>query len=180
MEYILITPAINEPLTLDEVKQKLRLVGNNDFDTELTRLIATSREMCESITGRDLTIKTYKTFLDCFKEKLEIEKSKLQSIVAVRYWLNNSLTLLPSTEYYITNANDYAKIIFKSAIQHDEREQAIEIEFTAGYITIPSALKDAMLNYIDFLFNAGCSSDNKVASQLFASFIIAKKMFFTI
>lgn len=44
MEYILITPAPIEPLTLDEVKQKLRLTGNNDFDTELTRLIATARK----------------------------------------------------------------------------------------------------------------------------------------
>ena len=35
-DYTLITPANIEPITLDEVKQRLRLIGNGDFDSELT------------------------------------------------------------------------------------------------------------------------------------------------
>jgi uncharacterized phiE125 gp8 family phage protein len=64
-DYTLITPANIEPITLDEVKQRLRLIGNGDFDSELTRLITVAREMCERITGRDLINKTYKGFLYC-------------------------------------------------------------------------------------------------------------------
>lgn len=182
MEYILITPTPIEPLTLDEVKQKLRLIGNNDFDTELTRLIATAREVCENITGRDLITKTYKLYIDCFSSEIEIRKSKLQSIISVKYYYNEVINTLANTEYYYTKSNDYSKIIFKNNINHDEIKQAIEIEFTAGYgitaSTIPSGLKEAMLSYIDLLFN-NCANDGAEAN-LFSQYMIAKKLFFTI
>ena len=84
--YVLITPASIEPITLDEVKQRLRLVGNSDFDTELTRFIVVAREMCENITGRDLINKTYRGFLDSYCQVAEFRKSKLQSISSVKYY----------------------------------------------------------------------------------------------
>lgn len=186
-DYILITPAAIEPITLDEVKQKLRLVGNNDFDTELTRMIVVAREMCENITGRDLINKTYKGFLDYYCNQVEFRKSKLQSISSVKYYFNNVLTTLSPTSYYFTNSTDYAKLVFTENFTVDNRLQAIEIEFVAGYgatvNTIPTALKEAMLSFIDWLFNnsGDCATDGSLMAQsLFNSYIIGNKLMFTI
>lgn len=183
--YILITPAPIEPITLDEVKQKLRLIGNNDFDTELTRLIVVAREMCENATGRDLINKTYRGFLDSYCKVAEFRKSKLQSIISVKYYKDNVLTTF--TDYYSTNEYDYSKLIFKSNFTHDDRLQAIEIEFIAGYgataNSIPTSLKEGMLAMVDWLFNnsGDCTTEaSLMANSLFGNYVIGKKIFFTI
>ena len=186
-DYILITPATIEPITLDEVKQKLRLIGNSDFDTELTRMITVAREMCERITGRDLINKTYKGFLDCYYNQVEFGKSKLQSISSIKYYSNNILATLSPSSYYFTNATDYAKLVFTQNFTADNRLQAIEIEFIAGYgataSTVPVSLKEAMLSFIDWLFNnsGDCTNeDSLMARKLFQNYIIGKKIFFTV
>lgn len=186
-DYILITPANIEPITLDEVKQRLRLVGNSDFDSELTRLITVAREMCERITGRDLINKTYKGFLDYYCNQVELTKSKLQSISSIKYYLDNVLTTVSSTKYYFTNSTDYATLVFTEDFTADNRLQAIEIEFIAGYGStasiVPVSLKEAMLSFIDWLFNnsGDCTNeDSLMARKLFQSYIIGKKIFFTI
>ena len=186
-DYILITPANIEPITLDEVKQRLRLVGNSDFDSELTRLITVAREMCERITGRDLINKTYKGFLDYYCNQVEFRKSKLQSISSIKYYLNNVLITVSSTKYYFTNSTDYSQLVFTEDFTTDNRLQVIEIEFIAGYgstaSTVPASLKEAMLSFIDWLFNnnGDCTNeDSLMARKLFQSYIIGKKIFFTI
>jgi hypothetical protein len=100
-DYILITPATIEPITLDEVKQKLRLVGNSDFDTELTRMIVVAREMCENITGRDLINKTYKGFLDYY---CNIQVIDIFYIFVVKY-LDINLHKICNLNLDISNKN---------------------------------------------------------------------------
>ena len=184
---ILITPANIEPITLDEVKQRLRLVGNADFDSELTRLITVAREMCETITGRDLINKTYRGFLDYYCNQIEFTKSKLQSISSIKYYLNNTLNTLSPSNYYFTNSTNYSKLVFTENFNVDNKLQAIEIEFIAGYgttaSTVPTSLKEGMLAFIDWLFNnsGDCTNeDSLMARKLFQSYIIGKKLFFTI
>ena len=186
-DYILITPANIEPITLDEVKQRLRLVGNADFDSELTRLITVAREMCETITGRDLINKTYRGFLDYYCSQVEFTKSKLQSISSIKYYLNNTLNTLSPSNYYFTNSTNYSKLVFTENFNVDNKLQTIEIEFIAGYgttaSTVPTSLKEGMLAFIDWLFNnsGDCTSeDSLMARKLFQSYIIGKKLFFTI
>ena len=186
-DYTLITPANIEPITLDEVKQRLRLIGNGDFDSELTRLITVAREMCERITGRDLINKTYKGFLDYYCNEVEFRKSKLQSISSVKYYSNNVLTTVSPVKYYFTNSTDYATLVFTEDFTADNRLQAIEIEFIAGYglttSTVPTSLKEAMLSFVDWLFNnsGDCTNeDSLMARKLFQNYIIGKKIFFTI
>ena len=181
--YILVSDSATEPLTLQEVKDFLRITSQ-DFDDILTPLIKTVRQFAEKIIGRDIINKTWKTYLDnysltnfyykdyyldniypwqiCSDVGIEILKSKLQSISSIKYLKNNSLVTFSDTNYYITDDSDYSSIYlhenssFPSDI--DNRKQAVVIEFVSGYGAsaddVPQALKEAMLYHIAALFDS--------------------------
>lgn len=185
IEYILITPANIEPLTLNEVKTHLRLEGITSFDNQLNNLIKVAREYCEQITGRDLINKTYRILLNCMPKKMKILKSKLQSITSIRYYSQDILQTLPSNNYYFTQSNDYALLIIDNNLQLnlDNREQVINIDFIAGYgntaDNIPQGIKQAMLSYITYLFeNAGDCVEVGQFENLFANYRIAENVLF--
>jgi uncharacterized phiE125 gp8 family phage protein len=187
IEYILITSANIEPLTLNEVKTHLRLDGNSSFDNQLNNLIKVAREYCEQVTGRDLINKTYRALLNCMPKKLEIEKSKLQSITSIKYYSNSILQTLPIDKYYITQSNDYSFLIVNNnhELNIDDREQAVNIDFVAGYgenaDSVPQGLKQAMLSYITYLFqNAGDCAEEGQFENLFVNYKIPENMVFFI
>lgn len=188
-EYILAEDAASEPLTLSEVKTHLRLDGS-DYDDILTPLIKTARQFGEEITGRDFINKTYKCYLDAFPTycdgRILIKKSKLQSITSIKYYLDDVLTTLDSSIYYITDSPTYASIYLKNnqsyPVTIDERKQAVEITFVAGYgasaSSVPQGLKQAMLSHITYLYkNAGdCANDYLQFRELYFPYIIADKL----
>lgn len=185
IEYILINDANIEPLTLNEVKSHLRLDGNSSFDTQLNNLIKVARQYCEKITGRDLINKNYRALLNCVPRKIQIQKSRLQSITSIQYYKNNILESLPSNQYYFTYSNDYSLLIIEEQndLKIDDREQAVHINFVAGYGAtadfVPQGLKQAMLSYITYLFeNAGDCSDVGQYEKLFDIYKITETFFF--
>ena len=185
VEYILINDANVEPLNLNEVKSHLRLDGNSSFDTQLNNLIKVARQYCEKITGRDLINKNYRALLNCMPTKIKIQKSRLQSITSIQYYKDNVLETLPSDQYYFTYSNDYSLLIIEKQndLKIDDREQAIYINFVAGYGAtadfVPQGLKQAMLSYITYLFeNAGDCSDVGQYEKLFDIYKITETFFF--
>lgn len=195
--YILVTDAASEPLTLDEVKLYLR-IDTNDYDSILTPLITTARQLCEKLTGRDMINKTWKTYLDNFTDGyypvnyyaqlnyyplmfnaamgIELLKSKLQSITSISYYSDDVLTVFDPSKYYITDNADYASIYLKkneSFPTVDIRRQAVEIEFISGYgpdaTYVPQALKDGMLSHIASMYN-NPGDCNDCASTLYKSY----------
>lgn len=177
--YTLVTDSATEPLTLAEVKTHLRIDGT-DYDAILEPLIKTVRQLAEKITGRDFINKTWKTYIDCFPsyalapyysnfcDSIEIKKSKLSSITSIKYYIDDVLTTLSSSIYYITDVDTYSSIYLDSDSSYpatDTRKQAVEIIFVSGYgadaTFVPEALKQAMLSHITFLYeNAGDCVDN--------------------
>lgn len=117
INYILVSEIGSEILTLSDIKIHLRLDGS-DYDSILTPLIRTSREIGEKITGRDFIEKEWKTYLDAFPvsscEGIELRKSKLKSITSIQYYdENNVLQTLSASDYYITEEADYSSIFLK-------------------------------------------------------------------
>jgi len=90
------------------------------------------------------------------KGRIEIERSKLQSITSIQYYKDGSLTTVSSSIYYITNNPDFASIYLVDGQEWpadvDNRKQAVQITFVAGYgatgSSVPSDLKIAMLEHI--------------------------------
>ena len=81
-DYSLVTGSVTKPLTTEQVKCYLKTDSGGCSDSEIVLLIDTVTNKAEQITGRDLIIKTYKGYLDCFPcgQSIGIQKSKLQSI----------------------------------------------------------------------------------------------------
>lgn len=185
--YNITVPPATTPISLDDVKQHLRITGTAD-DALLTMYIEAATEYAENYTKRDLITRTYETFRDFFPAcsgegyykntlSLEIKRSRLQSIESIEYFYNGVLTLLDSSKYYNTLENDYSEIMpVEGGIwpNVDKRLQAIKITFKAGYgdddSFIPAGYKQAILMHVANLYSnrgdcgGGCSSSVTIST----------------
>ncbi len=192
IDYALITDAIKKPITLEEVKRYSK-IDDDDLDNDLCLFINTAITKAEQITGRDLLTKTYKGYLECFpsdSQGIQIQRSKLQSIISIQYLVDNVFTTFDSSNYYITDKQEFAEIwLFDDKtypIDIDvNRRQAIEITFISGYgpnpCDVPLDLKNAMLAHVNLLNkNRGDCADegsiSKYITQLYLPYIISNKM----
>jgi len=149
----------------------------------------------EKYTGRDFINKTWKTYLDKFPSdctEVVIAKSKLQSISSIQYYLDDSLTSVSSSVYYITDESEYSSLLVKSGqswpSNEDDRKQAVIITFISGYganpTDVPEGIKVAMLAHIANMYENrgdcidcdGAFKDSKAAS-LYSPYRISKVMF---
>lgn len=184
--YEVITPAVTTPVTLANVKEHLKEYGT-DNDAYITRLINVATDLGERITGRDFINKEYRAYLDYFPYRglLEIRKTKLQSIVNIQYYINNTLTLWDVSNYYNTNTSYYSEIdtvdnnVYPST---DCRKQAVQIQFIAGYgdsaDDVPDTIKQGLYMIIANLYeNRGdcneCTKD--LANEVLGSYILPNK-----
>lgn len=191
--YTLQAAESTKPITLAEVKSFLK-IDDSDSDSELTLLIDVVTNKAEQITGRDFITKTYKTYLDCFPTSssigIEILKSRLQTITSVKYLVSGVLTTFDSTNYYITDKQEYAAIwLFDTKTYPTDvdvnRRQAVEIIFTAGYgataAAVPADLRRAMLGHVNLLNeNRGDCIDeaaiNLQIAQLYLPYVVSRKL----
>jgi len=192
--YLLNTDAIVEPLTINYVKDYLR-ISTTDDDTLISDLITTARNYGEKYTGRDFINKTYISYLDCFPSnyvEIELRKSKLDSIISIEYYKNDVLTTIDSSIYYFTEYNDYSSILVKDGkswpTDADNRKQAVKITFISGYgatdANVPQGIKMAMLAHIANMYeNRGDCSDcdiafkNSKSASLYSPYRLSKTMF---
>lgn len=152
-------------LSLAEIKEHLRIDPlDTSEDTYLEALERTVVLFAEKYTKRDFINKNYLTKRDSFTNNtsafpdpnvLTLRRSKLQAVISVNYYLDGVLTLLPATEYQVQQESDWGFIVppnNQSWPEADDRYNAIEIEFTAGYgptaADVPQDLKLALLQHI--------------------------------
>lgn len=181
IDYLLVTPAVAMPITVDEAKMQLRIdLTNLTEDGLITRYIAAATTYFELVTYRDLINKTYKCYLDVFpcrsgigylegyrflpqyvENHIQIRKSKLQSITDIKYYSDNIINTWNPTNYYITDEPDYASIYLVDnqtwPTNIDQRKQAVIITFVAGYgpdaSYVPAIIKQALLQYVSYLYD---------------------------
>lgn len=160
----------SEAIPLSLVKEHIRLSHDNTCEDELIRTyIATARLCFEAFTRRTLITTTYRTYRDIWENGYELRRSPLQSVESVKYYdTDNVLQTLDSSNYYVTDEADYSRLIFNDDAVFPtlkNREQAIQIEFKAGYgdtmADIPADIRVALLQHIANMYeNRGdCEGD---------------------
>lgn len=159
-------------------------------DSLLTLYLQAAIKYGEQLTRRDFINRTYKTFRDFFPGNevfninslansgnvgFEIRRSKLQSVNSVKYLKDNVLTTVATSVFYNTFENDYSKILTLNnqvwPTDADNRLQAIEIEFVAGFgvddTFIPDCIKEAiLLHATQMLQNKGDCDDLNVKNTV--------------
>src|SRR6188768_1131 len=159
-----------EPVTLQEMKDYLRLEGYTDTDEStseslsdfdfddnlLTDLIKASREQIEKISASSITLKTWQAVINNYK-KYELPMGPVQSIVSLINVDGVTLTT------YTTIGVFGDRIFLKSP-----NDCEMTITYTAGYSQVPASLKIDIMRLCAYMYeNRGDdSSINRFASQL--------------
>lgn len=157
----LINAPTSEPVTVSEVKARLRITIS-DEDADLATMISQARELCEAHCNRAFITQTYSLYLDRFPSEWDHEKRvytlkeirlprpPLQSVTWVKYYdpAGVQQTLDPS-EYYVTTGGEPGRVVpVDSWPATQDRPEAVEVRFVAGYglaASVPAAAKAAIL-----------------------------------
>lgn len=146
----LVTPSVTEIVSLANFKIHAKVDGT-DEDAIIPYYINTATEEATNYTRRVLMTGAWSTKVDYFPSvlTLDVVPVVLASIVVKYLDVNNVSQTLASSEYFIRDTGDdsYLKIEFDGTIPETyDVENAVTIEYNAGYPTIPSTIYDWILN----------------------------------
>ena len=153
----LVTAATEDPITLDEVKEHLR-IETNDFDAELTALIAEGTKYVEDFTGRKLVTQTWTYKIDEFSELINLPYPPLQSVSSISYQDDDNATQTLSSATYTVDTNS-APARIKEAYNQTypttyPEINSVTITFVAGYgdaDDVPERFKRAIKMYCQWM-----------------------------
>lgn len=142
---------IIEPLTVQEVKDYLRLEGfidnqeslATDFDddnTLIAELITSARLRLEEYTGLSFIQKTW-----------EIEFTNESGNFEIPFGPVNSINYLKDSSGNTITASEYELSISKRVLKYPTWNEMV-LNYEAGYVNLPSALKDAMLKEVAYRY----------------------------
>lgn len=158
-----------EPLTRAEAIRQLRISGHA-LDAEVRQAVSAAREYCEQYTGRTLLASVVRTLqLDHWPSgKIRLPFPPLQSVGSIKYYADGDAaqTTLGTTNYHVaTPTHDIGVVVWDdtfTAPSLDDRPDAVEVEYTAGYTTIPPMLKQAIK--VRLLVEFGNDTDSRLAA----------------
>ena len=160
----LVTPPAEEPVSLAEAKQHLRVDGGDD-DLLIGSLITAARQAAETKTGRQLITARWKLVLDAFPgpslmqsatgasfslpgHAILLAKCPVQSVVSIEFLdMNGTTQVMPASDYVLDAACEPARLtpaFGKTWPPTLPQMGAVSVTFDAGYGTasaVPEGLK---------------------------------------
>ena len=168
-----------EPITLEEMKTRLRISGC-DFDSELSDMLISARQQVEADTYRKLITQTVVMYQEDFVSllgPLDIRLAPIQSITHVKYYdRDDALQTFAAADYYANLTSTPPEIRLKEAKQWPNtslyRPNKVEVTMVAGYgataASVPRAAKLAMVEYCRAIWD-GCDHNTDTYKRLVAS-----------
>lgn len=157
----LITPPVNEPVSLIEAKAHLRVVYI-DEDALITRLISVAREYCEYYQRLVYISQIWRQwFSDWGLGVLELGKYPLQGVMSVLYYDPGNIEyILPLTDYRVDMTLETVVVTKKPDIILRSYD-AVAVMFTAGKISAPEQVRHAILLLVSQFFENREAIENK-------------------
>lgn len=163
MNYKVIIPPAEQPISLEKAKKALNVDGTYDDDT-ITDLISQATEYCEDFQKRKYITQTLDIFLDFFPYDNFIEFrdcSPVQSIVSIKYIDYKGIEHVYGNENYML---DDVSFIHKVELKYDKSwptdilqpANGVIIRAVVGYgtaQTVPQTVKIGMLLHLKMLYD---------------------------
>ena len=170
-----------EPVSLAQVKLRLRLTSTND-DALITSQITPAREFAEKITSKSLASKTYKYFSDRFPwsgNAIELPVPPLTGVTAIKYLDENSAPQTWASDLY--NVYNLGMMRVHGIIRPVPGgaypvtlvgfEQTVEVDFTAGFgygtaaPYCPSYIQESIIRLTVYLYENPNASENQITRE---------------
>ena len=147
------TTTFTNVISLADAKAHLRVDHSTD-DTLITSLINTAGEIVEEYTGQYLSACSFIYYADKFSSVMKIHAGPGVRINEVEYIKDDGTTNTWHSKNYHVDVKSYPmRVQFDDLpTSVDDRVHAVRIKGDAGYTTVPSALKSAMLLIIGHLY----------------------------
>lgn len=155
---VLITAPTALPVTLDYLKNQLKLNTGTEEDELLTLYAEAATESCQSYTGLQAMKAEYADYYDAWCKRLEFtDRNPVLTVDSVEYMPSGSTTYstLPTTDYYTDLNTQPAAIVLNEMPALEDHPEAIKITYTCGYsdsdtvttqqAAVPAALKQAIV-----------------------------------
>lgn len=154
-----ITPPASEPITIEQARDWVSVVGDS-HDDKLNALIKAAREDVEDITSRQMLTTVYELYMDEFTQEIKMPKPPIQSIASVNYIDpdDTDYTELASANWSLDDVSEPARLeasYSNSWPSTKDVMNAVKIRFTTGYSAasgIPERYKIAMRLFIEHNF----------------------------
>jgi len=133
-----VTDAASEPVSTSDMKTYLK-VDYSDDDTLIAELVKSARQMVEGYLGRKIGSQTLKAHWTAYPKLLRLPYAPIISVAnVVKIDDNTSTTLTLNTDYFLLGDDDkYIQFGAKGST-------ALEVNYTAGYTTVPSPILTAI------------------------------------
>jgi uncharacterized phiE125 gp8 family phage protein len=135
------TVPATEPVTLNEVKRRLRIeLTSSDDDLLLTDLIKAARSRCEAFLNRALVTQTLDFFIDAFPgtDFIELPGGRLSSITSLKYTDSDDVeTTWTSTNYFASTTAEPGRLNLAFNISWPtatlKPRDAVVVRYVVGY-----------------------------------------------
>lgn len=151
-----------EPVTLDEAKDQLRIRDFDEDDDYITSLITVARQLCEKDAGLSFYTQTRVLKLDHFpswNKPIILPYGPVQSITTFAYTDSSGAarTMTENTDYKKDLDSDLANVVSIDGWPDTDLDvpNSVVITYVAGYSsleTIPAVIKHAILAAIATLY----------------------------
>lgn len=155
--------AATPPVTLAEARAHLR-VTDADENVLIVALLATACASVSAQAGRSVGLETWEIADTGFSGLVKLPKSPVVALTSVKYYLDDVLTTATLADFRLYEDEDYTfvgPIDGASWPTGQTRPDGTVIRFTAGYTTLPTTLRHAVLLTVGHLFEnrAAVSAD---------------------
>jgi len=144
-------------VTLAEIRAFLNIKSDDTtLDTILTILEGAATEAIKGYCRRDLVSATYEELFDLKSYRLFLRELPVTSITTVKYYdTDNTLVSLTAADYLLHIGNGQVIITEPLANQY-------LVTYVAGYSTIPSDIKLAVLELVAYNYNNTKHGDSRL------------------
>jgi uncharacterized phiE125 gp8 family phage protein len=164
-QYSLTLAPDTEPVNIDQASEHLRVDSSDDLAL-IESLIAVAREYVDSVTGRVSSVSgwrlTASAWADLFgssqTDVFSLHRTPLVSVESISYYAPDAatLTVLSASNYRAITTTEPGLIQIHGDLPDlDDRPDAIQIEFTAGYSDpslAPAVLRHAIKMVVSHLY----------------------------